>query len=153
MKKLILIFFYFLLSSYGNAQSGNLQIIYIRDLNFQQIIPGVSKIITETSPNSGKFTITGNGNNMTVNVSFSLSQNITNGSNNIPITYTATQSINPDDNQPGIPFNPYAGTTITFGDKIKEYYIKLGGKINTPQVQTAGDYSSPIIILLTTVSN
>lgn len=153
MKKIFFIFQYLLLLSYCYAQSGNLQITYMRDLNFEQIIPGVSKIITETNPNSGKFIITGNGSYMIVNVTFNLSQNITNGSSSIPVVYTATQSDNPNDNNPGIPFDPYAGTTITFSDKITEHYIKLGGTINPTQVQTAGEYSSPMIIILTTVSN
>jgi hypothetical protein len=125
----------------------------MRDLNFEQVIPGVSKVITETNPNSGKFTITGNGSNMTVNVALNLSTNVINGLNGIPVFYTATQSNNPDDNQPGIPFNPYTGTTITFSDKIKEYYIKLGGTIKPTQIQAPGDYLSPMIIVLTTVSN
>ncbi len=153
MRKIILIFLYLLISYSCNAQSGNLQITYMRDINFQQIIPGVNKTITETDPNSGKFTITGNGSSNLVNVAFNLSQNISSGSGSIPITYTATQSDNPNDYQPGIPFDPYAGTTLTFSDKIREYYIKLGAKIYPPQVQKAGDYSSPIIIILTTVSN
>jgi hypothetical protein len=125
----------------------------MRDLDFQQIIPGVTKTITEMSPYAGKFIITSDGTKMTVSVTFNLSGGITSGSNIIPVKYTATQSYVPNDNQPGIPFDPYAGTTLIFDDRTKEYYIKLGGIINSPPVQFSGMYSSPIIIILTIVSN
>jgi hypothetical protein len=152
MKRIITLIF-ILISSYGYSQSGNLQVTYLRDLNFQQIIPGIQKTITEISPQSGKFTITGNGSRMTVSISFNLSQNLSHGSFNMPVVYTATYSNNSNDNQPGIPFNPYSGTTLTFDDKTKEYYIKLGGTITPAPVQSTGDYSDPMIIILTILSN
>ena len=71
----------------------------------------------------------------------------------MPVVYTATYSNNSNDNQPGIPFNPYIGTTLTFDDKTKEYYIKLGGTITPTPVQSAGDYSDSMIIILTILSN
>jgi hypothetical protein len=152
MKRITTVIF-LLITSYTFSQSGNLQVTYLRDLNFQQIIPGIQKTITELSPQSGKFTITGNGSRMTVSISFNLSQNLSYGFYNMPVVYTATYSNNPNDNQPGIPFNPYAGTTLTFDDKTKEYYIKLGGTITPTAVQFSGDYSDPMIIILTILSN
>jgi hypothetical protein len=153
MNKIAVIIQILLISSFSYSQSGNLQVTYMQNLDFQQIIPGVSKTITEMSPYAGKFIITGNGTKMTVSVALNLTQSITNSSKSIPVKYTATQSFNPSDNQPGIPFDPYAGTTLIFDDKTKEYYIKLGGTINPPFAQFSGNYSSPIIIILTVVSN
>jgi len=153
MKKIAIIIQILFISSFSYSQSGNLQVTYMQNLDFQQIIPGVSKTITEMSPYAGKFIITGNGTKMTVSVAFNLSQSITDGSKVIPVKYTATQSYIPNDNQPGIPFDPYAGTTLIFDDKTKEYYIKLGGTINPPYAQLSGTYTSPIIIILTIVSN
>jgi hypothetical protein len=153
MKKIAIILLILLISSFSYPQSGNLQVTYMQNLDFQQIIPGISKTITEMSPYAGKFVITGNGTKMTVSVTFNLTQNISDGSKNIPVKYTATQSYIPNDNQPGIPFDPYAGTTLIFDDKTKEYYIKLGGTINPPFTQLSGTYSSPVIIILTIVTN
>jgi hypothetical protein len=153
MRITITIIYLILISSYCYSQSGDLQVTYMRNLDFQQLIPGVKKTITETNPGAGKFIINGNGNRMTVSVSFNISRDISSGINALPVTYTATQSINPNDNQPGIPFDPYSGTTLIFDDKTREYYIKIGGTVNPPAVQKAGDYNTPIIIILTTVSN
>jgi hypothetical protein len=153
MRIFVTLILLFLISSISYSQSDNLKVTYMRDLDFQQIIPGVNKTITELSPYSGKFIITGNGTKMTVSVSFNFSQSLTSGSKSIPVIYTATQSFNPNDNQPGTPFDPYTGTTLIFDDKIKEYYIKIGGTINPPLVQLSGNYISPIIIILTIVSN
>ncbi|MBI5404221.1 MAG: hypothetical protein HY959_12550 [Ignavibacteriae bacterium] len=152
MKKNIIVLI-LLLASLCHSQTGNLQVTYMRDLDFQQIIPGVFKTITETSPYAGKFVITGDGTRMTVSVAFNLSQNIISGSKQIPVRYTATHSIYPNDNQPGIPFDPYAGTTLIFDDKIKEYYVKIGGTISPANVQLSGVYNSSVIIILTTVAN
>jgi hypothetical protein len=153
MKKIAIIIQILFISSFGYSQLGNLQITYMHNLDFQQIIPGVSKTITETSPYAGKFIVTGNGTKMTVSVTFNLTQSLTDGSKSIPVKYTATHSANPNDNQPGIPFDPYVGTTLIFDDKTKEHYIKIGGVIKPPLVQLSGNYSSPVIIILTVVSN
>jgi hypothetical protein len=153
MRKTITIIYLLLISSYCYSQSGDLQVTYMRNLDFQQLIPGVKKTITETSPGSGKFTINGNGNRMTVSVSFNISRAISSGATELPVVFTATQSINPNDSQPGTPFDPYSGTTLIFDDKTREYYIKIGGTVNPPLTQKAGDYNTSIIIILTTVSN
>jgi len=152
MKKNILLLI-LLSASFCYSQTGNLQVSYLRDLDFQQIIPGISKTVSETSPYAGKFVISGDGTRMTVSVAFNLSQNIMSGSKQIPVKYSATHSIYQNDNQPGIPFDPYAGTTLIFDDKVKEYYIKIGGTINPAYVQLSGVYNSSIIIILTTVAN
>ena len=153
MKKIILTILVLFISSLSYSQSGNLKVTYMRDIEFQQIIPGSKKTITEMSPYAGKFIITGDGTKMTVSVNFNLSQGISTGSKIIPVKYTATQSFVSNDSQPGIPFDPYAGTTISFDDKTKEYYIKLGGTLSTQYIQSAGNYSSPVLIILTIVSN
>jgi hypothetical protein len=152
MKRITTLIF-LLIASYSFSQTENLQITYLRDLNFQQIIPGVKKTITEVSPQSGKFTVTGNGTRMTVSISFNLSQNLSHGSFSMPVAYTATYSNNANDNQPGIPFSPYAGITLTFDDKTREYYIKLGGTISPTNIQYSGDYTDSMIIILTILSN
>jgi len=125
----------------------------MRDINIQQIIPGVQKIISETSQDAGKFIITGDGTHMMVSVTFNLPRNVTNGAQNLPIKYTAMQSSNSNDIQPGTPFDPYAGTTLVFNDKERNYYIKIGAKINPLKKQTAGNYTAPVIMILTVLSN
>lgn len=151
MKKVAIILTLFIVSI-CYSQSDNLQIINIRDIDFQQIIPGINKTITETSPYAGKFIVKGNGKAMTVSLSFNISQNISSGSKSIPVKYTATKSNISNDNQPGTPFDPYAGTTLTFDDKSKDYYIKIGGTINPSSIQSSGAYISPVIIILTIIS-
>ena len=153
MKIIIIIFQILLISSISFSQRGNLQVSYMRDMKFQQIIPGVQKIISETSQDAGKFIITGDGTHMMVSVTFNLPRNVTNGASNLPIRYTAMQSSNSNDIRPGTPFDPYAGTTLIFDDKVRNYFIKIGGKINPVKKQTAGNYTAPVIMILTVLSN
>ncbi|MCE1164012.1 MAG: hypothetical protein LWX07_01260 [Bacteroidetes bacterium] len=135
------------------SQQDNLQITYSRNLDFRELIPGVRKTVSETSPDAGKIVIRNYGVGCMVGVSFNISGGISSGGDFMQTTFTATQSVNPNDNQPGIPFNPYSGTTLTFDDKTKEYYIRIGGTVNPVEVQKAGNYNTPVIIILTILSN
>ena len=151
--KIIITFLLLLISSISFSQRGNLQVTYMRDINFQQIIPGVQKIISENSQDAGKFMITGDGARMVVLVTFSLSKNVSNGISELPVRYTAEQSFNSNDVTPGTSFDPYAGTTLIFDDKVKNYLIKIGGTIKPLKKQTSGNYTAPIIMILTILSN
>lgn len=135
------------------AQQDELQITYSRNLEFRQLIPGVKKSVTETSPDAGKIIIRNPGGRRLVGLSFNLPGGISSGADFAPVVFSATYSVNPNDNQPGIPFNPYSGTTLTFDDKTKEYYIRIGGTVNTRTVQGAGEYNTPVIIILTNLNN
>lgn len=134
-------------------QQENLQIAYSRNLEFRRLIPGIRKTVTETSPDAGKFVIRNYGGRCIVNLSFNLSGNISSGADFAPVVFNATYSADPNDNQPGIPFNPYSGTTLAFDDKTREYYIRIGGTVIPRSIQGAGDYSTPVIIILTTLND
>ncbi|MGV8018452.1 MAG: DUF4402 domain-containing protein [Ignavibacteria bacterium] len=153
MRKAVILFCVFLFSSQCLPQSDGLQITYMRNLDFGNIIPGIKKTIYENEPDAGKFILKSNGNRFVVNVSFNLAGGINSSAGVLPVVFTASSSINPNDDQPGTPFNPYSGTTLQFDDKTREYFIRIGGTINPPAVQKAGEYNSQIIIVLTTVSN
>jgi hypothetical protein len=154
MNKILLIFLLILISSVCYSQYSKLRINSSRDINFSTILPGVSESITETNSLAGKFVLYYSGKSSTdVSITFSLQKFLTYGTNNIPVTFTSTISTNSNDGVPGTPFNPYIGTTVTFNNSNKYYYARLGGTIYPPSTLQAGDYSSPIIITLTIVTN
>ena len=153
MTRLIIILIAFSICKPGLTQQGGLNITYSRDIDFGYIIPGTNKTVTEVFTEAGKFTITGNETGMTVSVSLNLPSHLTGASGNIPVIYTATQSTNSNDYQPGEPFNPYTGTTLKFDETASEHFIRIGGTITPALTQPPGQYSAPLIITLTVISN
>ncbi len=131
------------------SQQENLQITYSRNLDFRQLIPGVKKIISETSPDAGKIIIRNSGGWRMVGLSLNLPGSLNSGADFVPVIFSATYSVNPNDNQPGIPFNPYSGTTLSFDDRNREYYIRIGGTVDPRGIQSSGEYNTPVIIILT----
>ncbi|MCU0373183.1 MAG: hypothetical protein MUE56_08065 [Ignavibacteria bacterium] len=150
MKKILLAVI-ILFASVCSAQQ--LQVTYVSDLNIGSIVPGAKKQISENSSDAGKFVITGNGAVMTVVVSFNFSRTISGTMGDMPVRYTASYSTGSGDKQKGTPFDPYSGTTLSFDGKNREYSIKLGAILNPAAVQTAGVYSSPVIIIINVISN
>jgi len=130
-----------------------LQVSYVSDLNIGSIVPGANKYISENSSDAGKFVLTGDGSFMTVSVSFNFSRTISGNREEMPVKYTASYSTGSNNNRKGGIFDPYSGTTLMFDGKTKEYTIRLGAMLNAAAVQKAGDYSSPVIIIINVISN
>jgi len=129
-----------------------LRISYFRDLDFGNILLGVNETVVETSPNAGKFIIESVP-PVYVTITFSMPAFLVNGINQIPISFTGTRNMNPDDNVPGEPFNPFIGTDFTFDPHKKIVYIRLGGTITVSTILPAGLYQSSIMIIVTMVNN
>ena len=148
---LIIITSFFSISAISQT---NVEIGSIRNLVFPTIIPGISSTVSTTSSNAGKIDVTITKNWTTVSVTFALPTYLSSGNNNIPITFTATKSLNNNDGTLGTSFDPYSGTTIqrTVGN-TKNWYIRLGGVINTPTTQTGGIYIGSIIMTISNLGN
>jgi len=146
--------------SAGICYTQDINITTYRDLDFQMVIPGVPKTVTETQGNSGKFTISKTGTlPVTVYMNFSLPQSLIpiSGqkgiSNSVPITFTATKSQDPNDGVAGTFFNPYTGTNINTGRYNKDWYIRLGGTIKPDNSMQSGAYSAPFILTISFTAN
>ena len=149
MKRFFITIILSLVFSSAFSQIKDIEILNFRDLTFGTIVPGTSSSVSTTSSNAGRFSILLGRNNTTASVTFSLPPNLTSGVNNLPVTFTATKSLNSNDGQLGESFDPYSGTTIqrTVGN-TKDWYIRIGGVIQAPAVQAAGNYNGSITITL-----
>lgn len=154
MKEFLIIIIISLTFSSLFAQSNkDLDIVNVRNMTFGIILPGTSSTVSTTSPNAGRVYINLRK-NLTASVTFSLPRNLTSGVNNLPVTFTATKSLNSNDNQLGESFDPYSGTTIrcTSGG-TKDWYIRIGGVIQAPAIQAAGNYIGSITIIFAVIGN
>ncbi len=148
----ILIFFCNLIA-YSQSDT-DVEVWSVRNLVFPLIIPGFSSTVLTTNSDAGRISVTITSNWTTISVTFSLPTHLSSGSNSLPITFTATKSNNSNDGTLGTSFDPYAGTTIyRETGKTKDWYIRLGGVINTPTTQAGGTYSGSIILTFTNLGN
>lgn len=133
--------------------SSDVRVTNVRSLSFNNILPGVTSTVATTSANAGKFSIDIRRNS-TLSFTFTLPTYLTSGSNNLPVTFTATKSTNSNDGTLGTSFNPYTGTTITRNSSgTRNWYLRLGGTIQTPTAQAGGNYTGSIILRISFIGN
>lgn len=154
MKKLILIIVIsFICSSIYSQGSGDVRINNVRNIAFNNLLPGITSTVATNVSNAGRFDIDIRR-NRTLSVTLTLPTYLTSGSNNLPITFTATKSTNSNDGVMGTTFDPYSGTTIKRTNTSTRYwYLRLGGTVQTPTTQQGGNYSGTIILTLSFIGN
>ncbi|MFA5012496.1 MAG: hypothetical protein WC644_11170 [Ignavibacteria bacterium] len=149
----LIIIFFFNVTAYSQLDA-DVEIWNVRDLVFPVVIPGFSSTVLTTNSDAGRLSITITRNRTTVSVTFSLPTHLSSGNNSLPVTFTATKSNNSNDGNLGTSFDPYAGTTIyRETGSTKDWYIRLGGVINTPITQAGGVYKGSIIITFMNLGN
>lgn len=113
-----------------------------QNLAFGTVIPGFNK--TVTAANGGIVLFSG-GAGAEVSVSFTaLPANLTSGSNNLPITYTAgwTQT----SGGALTSFTPSSGATANLHATSGELYVHVGGTVAPAGAQAAGTYTGTITV-------
>lgn len=149
MKKLFLLIVICLTFSSAYSQgSSDVRITNVRNMAFNNLLPGITGTIATTNSKAGRFSVDIRK-NLTLAVTFTLPTHLTSGSYNLPITFTATKSNNSNDGVMGTSFDPYSGTTIRRNSSSTRYwYLRLGGTILTPTNQQGGNYSGSIIVTI-----
>lgn len=125
--------------------AGALNLSSSRDLNFGTVIPGINRVIQETDPTSGAFLVVG-GVNAEVDLSYSsLPANLTDGVNNLPVSYTGTWNTS-DAGGTGTSFTPTLGLTTRLDAATGELYVYMGGTVTPGAGQPAGTYNATITL-------
>ncbi|KPK03762.1 MAG: hypothetical protein AMS20_09960 [Gemmatimonas sp. SG8_28] len=125
--------------------AGALTATNLRDLSFGTVIPGFTRTVTPSDATSGHFQIDG-GVNSEVQVQFTaLPQNLTDGTNTLPITYTSTYNT-ADAGGSGTTFTPVDGVTTRLDAATGQLHIYIGGSIVVPAGQVAGLYQETITL-------
>lgn len=154
MKKFfLLIIVCFAYSSLYSQGPGDVRINNVRNLVFNNLLPGITSTVATNVSNAGRIEVDIRK-NLTLAVTFTLPTNLTSGSNNLPVTFTATKSTNSNDVVLGTTFDPYSGTTIRRNNPSTRYwYLRIGGTIQTPTNQQGGNYSGSLIVTLSFIGN
>jgi hypothetical protein len=118
-----------------------------RDLDFEDVFPGVNHSVTVTDLTSGKWLITGDAWTW-VDLSFpGLPATLSDGGSTIPIVYSASDAAYYRTDDPGsaTSFDPSAGTSaMLWGDGT--LYVWLGGTAQPSASATAGTYTATITL-------
>ena len=119
----------------------------IRDLDFQNVFPGVAKSVLRTDATSGKWTVVGEA-SAEVTLDFTLPANLASGANNLPIAFSSTDAgRNTADVSGGATaFDPAVQETTTLDGTTGELYVWLGGQVTPASNQPAGIYSAAITV-------
>jgi len=117
----------------------------VRDLDFQNVFPGVSKSIAHTDATSGKWTIVGEA-GAEVTVDFTLPGSLISAGNVLPISFgSADAGRNTTDNSgTATAFDPTIQATTTLEPTTGELFVWLGGQVNPAGNQPSGVYQAAI---------
>jgi len=116
-------------------------------LDFGNVTPGVASSVAYGS--GGSFSITGGG-GASIDLDFTLPANLSDGTNNLPISFSSTDA-NWEDGTTSSgsnEFDPNAGTTLNFpsdGDMT----VFIGGTVTPGAGQVAGTYTGSITLTAT----
>jgi len=122
------------------------------NLNFNNIASGASQSVAPDEAGAGTFTVSGN---QTVDLSFTLPSNLTNGSgDNMGITFGNNDAAWSDDASASNTFDPSTGTTnpinLVSETSDGEITVFIGGTINSSNERlVAGSYSGDITLTAT----
>ena len=118
----------------------------VRDLDFQNVFPGVAKAVAHTDPTSAKWTVVGQA-GAEVTVDFTLPLSLASGGNNLPISFSSSDAgRNTLDNSAGATtFDPTVQETTTLEAATGELFVWLGGQVSPAGTQPAGVYQAAII--------
>jgi hypothetical protein len=116
-----------------------------RALDFGDVFPGVAKSITPAAGTSGLWQIAGNA-NAEVQMAFTLPTDLSDGTNNMPISFGATDAAYHDANVIGsaVSFDPSGTYTDRLEATTGDGFVWLGGTVNPGPVQPAGNYSATV---------
>jgi hypothetical protein len=117
----------------------------VRDLDFQNVFPGVAKAVARTDATSGKWTIVGQA-GAEVTIDFTLPSSLASAGNNLPISFSSSDAgRNIADNMlAATAFDPSLQETTTLEATTGELFVWLGGQVSPAGNQPAGIYQAAI---------
>lgn len=159
MKKLFIIALLFLSAGVVNAQETaninvtanvltTLQLNVLNQLNFGNTMAGQTKTIANNDAAAAVVQVTG-ATGTGIDISFTLPTNLTDGGNNLPISFgTTSAGHNTTNNTAGITdFDPNSGVTnVTTDGTTGELFVYLGGEIAPTSTQSTGTYTGTVTI-------
>ena len=118
------------------------------NLDFGAVFPGTTRNILPSDPSSGSFQLLGSA-NAEVSLTFDLTgaQNLVNGVNNLPVTYSSTSAAhNVLNSRAGATvFDPNVSLTRRLDAVTGELWLFIGGSVS-PAAQPAGPYTGTIVL-------
>jgi hypothetical protein len=116
------------------------------NLDFGAAFPGTTRNVLPTDAASGSFQIAGAA-GAGVSIGFTLPANLTNGGNNLPITFSATSAArNTTNSRTGATaFDPSTTQTATLDGTTGNLFLFVGGSVS-PTTQPSGTYTGTITL-------
>jgi len=125
--------------------AGALTVTAGNDLDFQIVVPGFTKAVAVSDATAGTFSLSG-GAGSEVALSFtSLPANLSDGTNNLPITYAGVHNTTADPSAGATAFTPSAGATTNLSG-LGELFIYLGGTVDATGSPPAGTYTGTVTL-------
>lgn len=117
----------------------------LRDLEFGDVFPGLSKSIAYDAATSGKWRVDGEL-GKEVDITFALPANLVSGGNSLPIAFGANDAAWSTVDVVGgaTTFDPAAGATEFLDAASGEMYVWIGGTVNPAPTQAGGFYQATI---------
>ena len=117
----------------------------LRTLDFGDVFPGAAKSIAFSDATSGKWQIDGEL-NAEVQMSFTLPAALTQGANNLPISFGVTDAgyFATDAVFSAVQFDPNTGTTDRLDAAAGTGFVWLGGTVTPGAVQAPGIYNAVV---------
>lgn len=124
-----------------------LSLTTVRDLDFGGVAVGDSKTITNDLGTAGLVEING-PTAVDVDISFTLPTNLSDGTNNLPVSFSATSAgFNTVNNTTGITdFDPSLVTTTSTDATSGDLFVFIGGTITAGASQQTGSYTGTITL-------
>lgn len=147
-KRLIFLLIIFFIKT--NSVLGQVTIQKFSDLNFGDVFIGYSATVLDTDPGALKISFYHTSRvREDFIVTLSLPNSLTNGIDNVPISFSNYAAWSKTDAITGRTyFNPYSPLQIRKIKPGQKIYLWLGGRITSSSFITPGEYSGTIIITI-----
>jgi len=126
---------------------GDVSVMALRNLEFENVLPGVVQAVAPGDPVSGKWLVQGDPNAQVVLAFPGLPATLSAGGDQIPITFPATGASYCATDDPGsaTPFDPAAGVSVPLSSS-GQLIVWIGGIVDPPESAAAGTYSAAITL-------
>jgi len=116
----------------------------VLDLDFGTVMPSFGRTILVSDATAGHFQVDGSA-NAEISLAFSiLPTDLTDGANNLPVTFTALHNTTADPTG-GTTFTPSVGVAATNLDVTTgQLHVYVGGTVTAAANQVAGSYSAQV---------
>ena len=124
-----------------------IDVSFVSDLNFGDVLPGVTTTVAAGDVAAGQFTVTG-ATNQDVILDFNLPSDLTGGGDPIPVSFTAGWG----DDGVDASIDPTTDPTVNLGTTL-DIDVFLGGEVTPAIDQAAGTYTGTVTLTGTYPTN